>query len=60
MNLTSYLCQSDITAGNTQRRGIKAVYNTVNQEYDEREPVGIVGSGPISFGGGQQGGCEHP
>lgn len=50
----------DKVTGTSERRGIKAVHSTANREYSEREPVGIVGSGPIAFGGGQQGGCEHP
>lgn len=50
----------DKVAGNDERNGIKDVHSSVAREYDEREPVGIVGNGPTAFGGGQQGGCEHP
>ena len=50
----------DKVAGNDDRIGSKPIHASINQYYDEREPVGIVGSGPIAYGGGQQGSCEHP
>lgn len=49
----------DKVSGN-KRRGIKEVHSSVNEKFEEREPVGIMGNGPTAFGGGQQGGCEHP
>lgn len=51
----------DKVAGNNDRRGVKNVPSSVALSPNrEREPLGIVGSGPIAFGGGQQGNCEHP
>jgi 15-cis-phytoene desaturase len=50
----------DKTTGTSERKGVKAIHSSVDKVYSERQPTGVVGNGPIAFGGGQQGGCEHP
>ena len=52
----------DKTSGVNDRKGVKEAHISITQsnEYKEKEPVGIVGNSPISYGGGQQGDCEHP
>eukprot|EP00804_Cyclotella_cryptica_P004904 CCRYP_004965-RA/>CCRYP_004965-RA protein AED:0.18 eAED:0.18 QI:258/1/1/1/0.5/0.33/3/4329/603 len=51
----------DKISGNNERKGIKDVHISATQQvFEEREPVGIAGNTPITFGGGQQGGCDHP
>mmetsp|Transcript_1406 Transcript_1406/g.2753 ORF Transcript_1406/g.2753 Transcript_1406/m.2753 type:complete len:620 (-) Transcript_1406:40-1899(-) len=57
----------DKAMGRKNRNGIKNVFSSViygldgeENTFEERDPIGIVGKGPVAYGGGQQGGVEHP
>lgn len=51
----------DKVMGRANRNGLKRVHESVQQsELNERAPVGIAGTTPISFGGGQQGNFNNP
>jgi len=46
----------DKSMGRSNKNGLKKVHSSVKTaELNEREPVGIIGTSPISYGGGQQG-----
>lgn len=51
----------DKAMGRLNKNGLKEVHASVQEaELKERAPVGIVGTSPVSFGGGQQGNFENP
>ena len=50
----------DKVAGRENRNGLRPAHSSVSAELDVREPSGIVGSGPIAFGGGAQGNFANP
>ena len=57
----------DKSMGRNERKGIKDVHSSIvgagvgqEKKFEARDPVGIVGKGPVAFGGGGQQGREHP
>ena len=51
----------DKVMGRTNRNGLKEVYPAVKEvDYEARDPVGVKGNSPITYGGGQQGNFNNP
>ncbi|EJK62524.1 hypothetical protein THAOC_16861 [Thalassiosira oceanica] len=50
----------DKVAGRENRNGLRPAHSSVGAELEERRPSGVAGSGPIAFGGGQQGNFANP
>ena len=45
----------------SNKNGLKAVHSSFEQaDLNDREPIGIVGNSPTSYGGGQQGNFNNP
>eukprot|EP00571_Detonula_confervacea_P009597 CAMPEP_0172316566 /NCGR_PEP_ID=MMETSP1058-20130122/28686_1 /TAXON_ID=83371 /ORGANISM="Detonula confervacea, Strain CCMP 353" /LENGTH=599 /DNA_ID=CAMNT_0013030905 /DNA_START=65 /DNA_END=1864 /DNA_ORIENTATION=+ len=51
----------DKAMGRSNKNGLKEVHTSIQgAELKERAPVGIIGTSPVSFGGGQQGSFDNP
>lgn len=52
----------DKAMGRSNRNGLKVVHPSIieSDELKERAPIGIMGTSPLSFGGGQQGNFNNP
>lgn len=51
----------DKVMGRTNRNGLKEVHPSVQAvDYEVRDPVGMKGNSPTTFGGGQQGNFNNP
>ena len=51
----------DKVMGRANRNGLKKVQRALlESKLEERAPVGVVGTSPITFGGGQQGNFDNP